>query len=85
MDLAYIANMNLGSSSQEKKISEACIANISPLERRKRSKFAVCQLITTLVVLGVLFALDLHPLWRLPLFFLFSASTISYFQALDTT
>jgi hypothetical protein len=30
-------------------------------------------------------ALDLNPLWRLPLLFMFSASTVSYFQVLDKT
>jgi len=36
-------------------------------------------------VLGVLIALQLHPFWRLPLLFLFWASTVGYFQARDKT
>lgn len=64
---------------------EVCIPNISPFERRKRLKFAIRQFIITLVILGVLIALGLNPLWRLPLFFMFSASTVSFFQVLDKT
>lgn len=71
--------------NEEENIGEVCIANISPLERKKRLKFAIQQFIVTLVILGALIALDLNPLWRLPLLFLFSASTTSYFQVLDKT
>ena len=62
-----------------------CIANISPYERRKRLMFAVRQFVVTLVLLGVLILLEWNPLWRLPLFFLLSASTVSYFQSRDKT
>ncbi len=62
-----------------------CVPNISPKERQLRKRFAVQQFVFTLVVLGVLVALDVNPLWRLPLYFLFSAATTSYFQALDKT
>ena len=65
--------------------SEVCIANISSLEQQKRLMFAIRQFIITLLILGVLIALNLNPLWRLPLFFLFSASTVSFFQVLDKT
>jgi hypothetical protein len=47
--------------------------------------FALRQFAVTLVVLGVLIILGLNPLWRLPLLFMFSASTVSYFQARDKT
>lgn len=70
---------------QDESASEVCIANISPKERRKRARFAVLQLIVTLFVLGVLVVLDVNPLWRLLLFFLFSAATTSYIQARDKT
>ena len=66
-------------------IGEVCIPNISPRERKKRVRFAVRQLASTLFVLGVLVWLDVNPLWRLPLFFMFSAATTSYIQALDKT
>ena len=83
---AYFSDQNSTDRRTEPMESgEVCIANISPLERRKRLKFAIQQFIVTLVILGVLIALDLNPLWRLPLLFMFSASTTSYFQALDKT
>lgn len=71
--------------NRQEDIGEVCIANISPRERKKRLKFAISQFIVTLVILGAMIALDLHPLWRLALLFLFSASTVSYFQVLDKT
>jgi hypothetical protein len=64
---------------------DVCIPNISPVERKKRAQFAAMQLFLALVVLGVLLWLDVNPLWRLLLFFMFSAATTSYFQALDKT
>jgi hypothetical protein len=86
VNLAYFTDTSgAPSSPYEGEIGEVCIANISPLERRKRLMFAIWQLIITLVILGILIALDLNPLWRLPLLFLFSASTVSYFQARDKT
>jgi hypothetical protein len=72
-------------SEQKEDGGEVCIANISPLEQRKRLIFAIRQFIVSLAILGVLIALDMNPLWRLPLFFLFSASTVSYFQVRDKT
>jgi hypothetical protein len=87
IDLAFFADSNRNSLSQpsNEEVGDACIANISPLERKKRLKFAIQQFIVTLVILGILMALDLNPLWRLPLLFMFSASTTSYFQFLDKT
>lgn len=83
-NLMYFEEQNT-SSEEKEDVEEVCIANISPLERRKRLLFAIRQFIITLVILGVLIALDLNPLWRLSLFFMFSASTVSYFQVLDKT
>ena len=86
MRTAYFSDLHTNDPfHQEQKAGEVCIANISPLERRKRLRFAIRQFIITLVILGVLIALDLNPLWRLPLFFMFSASTVSLFQTLDKT
>ncbi len=62
-----------------------CVPNISPKERQLRKRFAIQQFVFSLVVLGVLVAFDVNPLWRLGLYFLFSAATTSYFQALDKT
>jgi hypothetical protein len=73
------------SSPHEEEIGEVCIPNISPLERRKRLTFAIRQFVVALVVLGVLIVLGVNPFWRLPLLFMFSASTVSYFQARDKT
>jgi hypothetical protein len=73
------------SDPQDEEIGEVCIANISPAERKKRVWFSVRQLVTTLFVLGILVWLDVNPLWRLLLFFMFSAATTSYIQALDKT
>ena len=81
----YFAGFNPPSSQQDEEAGEVCIANISPKERKKRVRFAVRQLIVTLSVLGILVWLDINPLWRLPLFFMFSAATTSYIQALDKT
>jgi hypothetical protein len=70
---------------QQDETGEVCIANISPHERRKRFMFAIRQFAVTLAILGVLIILGLDPLWRLPLLFLFSASTVSFFQSRDKT
>ena len=73
------------SSEPEEEVGEVCIPNISPKERKKRARFAVWYFLFTLVVLGALVAFDVNPLWRLLLFFMFSAATTSYMQALDKT
>ena len=86
INTAYFSDRKLSDlSNAEEYLGEVCIANISPLERKKRLKFAIQQFIVTLAILGVVIALDLNPLWRLPLLFMFSASTTSYFQFLDKT
>jgi len=73
------------SESQEEEVGEVCIANISPKERQLRKRFAIGQFVFTLIVLAVLVLLRVNPLWRLFLFFMFSAATTSYIQALDKT
>ncbi len=86
MDVFYFAGSNFNPSSNEDyQLGEVCIPNISPKERKKRVQFAVRYFLFTLVVLGLLIAFDVNPLWRLPLFFMFSAATTSYIQALDKT
>ena len=84
-DAILFFSLNNSAAPQDEQIGEVCIANISPKERKKRVRFAVRQLATTLFVLGVLVVLDVDPLWRLLLFFMFSAATTSYIQALDKT
>lgn len=70
---------------EHQEIGEVCIANISPREREIRRQFAIRQFIVALVILAIMIALQLDPVWRLLLFFLFSASTSSFFQARDKT
>jgi hypothetical protein len=83
-NLAYFSNLNNSSRSQQG-AQEVCIANISPVERQKRLKFGIQQLIVTLAILGVMILLHLNPLWRLALLFMFWAAAIGYFQARDKT
>ena len=83
---AYFSDHKRSFLSDEKEESgSVCIANISPLERQKRLRFGIQQFTFTLVVLGILIALHLNPLWRLPLLFLFWAAAVGYFQARDKT
>jgi len=88
INTTFFAKSNFDPASQlhdEGEIGEVCIANISPKERKKRAQFAVQQLIFTLGLLVILVVIDVNPLWRLLLFFMFSAATTSYIQALDKT
>ena len=78
-------NFGLPSSEESESGGEVCIDNISPKERKKRLNFAIQNLVFTLVILAVLLFLDVNPLWRLPLFFMFAASSSSYFQWRDKT
>jgi hypothetical protein len=80
----YFSILNT-SGPQEEETGDVCIANISPLERKKRLQFGLIQLAISLVILAVLVMLDVNPLWRLPLFFLFAAAATGYFQAKDKT
>jgi len=84
IDLVYFSDLN-NFSKKEEEVGEVCIANISPLERKKRLMFGISQLITTLVVLVILIFLHINPLWRLPLLFMFWAAAVGYFQARDKT
>jgi len=84
IDLVYFSNLN-NFSKKEEVAGEVGIANISPLERQKRLRFGIRQLIFTLFILAVLILLHLNPLWRLSLLFLFWAAAVGYFQARDKT
>ena len=85
-NIFYFAGSNFSlSSNEDDGVGEVCIPNISPKERKKRVQFAMRYFLFTLVVLGMLIAFDVNPLWRLPLFFMFSTATTSYIQALDKT
>ena len=80
----YLLELN-DSPNRKEETGEVCIANISPLERQKRLRFGIQQLIVTLVILGGMILLHLNPLWRLSLLFLFWAAATGYFQARDKT
>ena len=83
---AYFSDLNSnGFSDENQETGEVCIANISPFERKLRLRFAIRQFVITCVILVAMIALHLNPLWRLLLFFLFSASAVSYFQVRDKT
>jgi hypothetical protein len=84
LNTAYFSDLRRKDPSKED-IGEVCIANISPVERRKRLMFGIWQFICTLVISGVLIALHVNSLWRLPLLFMFWASAVGYFQARDKT
>jgi len=82
----YFAKFKFDTSSQQpEEAGEVCIANISPRERQLRMRFGVRQFVITLVILGALVALDVNPLWRLSLLFMFWAAAVGYFQARDKT
>lgn len=81
----YFAEPKRGVLPNPEEDGDVCIPNISPKERKKRLRFAVWQFLFTLLVLILLLVLEVDPLWRLSVFFLFSAATASYFQARDKT
>jgi len=64
---------------------DACVPNISPVERRKRMNFGIIQLVITFGIFAAMLYFGVDKLWRLPLFALFSAGAVSIFQALDKT
>lgn len=66
-------------------VGEACIANISPAERRKRLNSAIVMFVIAIVLLGLLMVAGADRLWRLPLFLLFAGATVGYFQWHDKT
>jgi uncharacterized membrane protein len=79
-------NIDLGSSSKEDDGNyEVCIANISPVERRKRLRFGIIQFVIGVVVLAVLLLTGADKLWRLVLIIPFGAGAASYFQWRDKT
>jgi len=82
--LVYFANLNT-SAAKDEDGGEACVANISPAERRKRLKFGIQQFVFTLLILAILMAFGANHLWRLPLLLMFWASAIGYYQAKDKT
>lgn len=83
---AYFSGLNSnGLSDKGQETREVCIPNISPFEQKIRLTFAIQQFVITFVILGAMIALHLNPLWRLSLFFMFSSSTVSFFQVREKT
>ena len=64
---------------------DACIANISPQERRKRLSFGVVAFVITLGILGILLATGTSRWWRIALLPLFMGATSGFFQWRDKT
>ena len=64
---------------------EVCIANISPIERRKRLRFGIIQFVISLVILAILLITGVDKIWRLMLILPFGAGAASYFQWRDKT
>jgi hypothetical protein len=73
------------SPDEEDGVYEVCIANISPVERRKRLRFGIIQFAISFIVLTALLITGADKVWRLSLFFLFAAGAASCFQWLDKT
>ena len=79
---------NTGDPSPEfnvEQVGEVCITNISPKERRLRMRFGIAQMVFGVIVLALLVAFNVDPLWRLPLVFVFGAAAVGYFQEKDKT
>jgi predicted nucleic acid-binding Zn ribbon protein len=66
-------------------VSEVCIANVSPKERKKRLNFAIRFFLFTSALLIILLVLEVNPAWRLILFLPLVASASSFFQWRDKT
>lgn len=81
----YFSRIDTLSDTRNEETGEACIANISPLERQKRMRFGIVQFAISLVILAVLVILNVNPLWRFPLLLMFTAAATGYFQAKDKT
>ena len=60
-------------------------ANIGTRERRKRLVFGIAVLIAALIIYGLLVYIHASLVWRLPLFLLFYAGALGYFQSRDKT
>lgn len=69
----------------ENQDGDVCIANISTAGRRQRLTFGIVQFMLAIIILVVLIALDVDRFWRLPLFFLFWAAAVGFFQWRDKT
>jgi hypothetical protein len=62
-----------------------CIPNINAAQRRMRLISGIIMLVTGLVILLVMAALNLDPLWRLALYPIFVGAATGYFQWREKT
>jgi hypothetical protein len=65
--------------------NDACIPNISPVERRKRLLGGVVAFLIALAVLGTLMLTGVSRWWRIALFPLFMGAASGFFQWRDKT
>jgi len=65
--------------------SGQCIANISPVERRKRLIAGMVGFVLGAAILGALVAVGADRWWRVGLFPLFAGAAATCFQAFDKT
>ncbi len=65
--------------------SEACVANISAAERRKRLISGAVGLVIALGILGALMLAGASRWWRLALYPMFAVAAVGYFQWRDKT
>ena len=72
-------------SSRDNAQGGACIPNIDAAGRRRRLWAGIIELVVGFGILGVLLALHLNPLWRLPLLLVFWGGAISIYQWRDHT
>jgi hypothetical protein len=66
-------------------VTESCIANIGPRERRKRLVFGVVALSLSVVISAIFVVQAVPPIWRLALFVPLFAGALGFFQSRDRT
>ena len=76
---------NAGTGPMTETQSQVCIPNIDTAGRRQRLIAGVVELVVGLGILGWLLAAHADPLWRLPLFLVFSGAAVGFFQWQDRT
>jgi hypothetical protein len=64
---------------------EACIPNISLVERRKRLAAGVIQFMLSLIILAALMSFGVSRWWRLALLPMFLGASAGYYQWRDNT
>jgi hypothetical protein len=83
--LTQAPNSGASQPSDHEHDEEACVPNISPRERLKRLIGGVIPFVIALAILIWQISMDVHRLWRLPLFLLFMGAASGFFQWRDKT